>query len=381
MRSEEPGPILLCAGQYGSASTWLYNAAHALLAAAWGEAAVHRQFADSADDLPARPDPRALVLKSHAPGASLRWLLARGGGKAVLTLRDPRDAAASLLHRFGFDYPLVARRVAKSGAALPLLLDAGFPLLVLRYEDGFAARRETLDGLAAFLGLSPGAAVLDAVFAALTPDAVRRDIARLEAAGAFGAAPTAHSHDGATHWHPGHVGDGAVGKFARVLTEGQQGDIIRRTRPYQAAFDYPMPPLAPPVPGRAMPVAGWGPGMAHLGPGFAEPQEEGAWTEGVEARLHLAGATGLVELDLELPRPRARMPRNPMSWSLWAEHGAAPLHGPIEAKDTPPHQRVAVRIASGDLLLRFANLDVAKRVGVDPARRLFGLRLRGFTLR
>jgi hypothetical protein len=75
------------------------------------------------------------------------------------------------------------------------------------------------------------------------------------------------------------------------------------------------------------------------------------------------------------------MPRNPMSWSLWAEHGAAPLHGPIEAKDTPPHQRVAVRIDSGDLLLRFANLDVAKRVGVDPARRLFGLRLRGFTLR
>jgi hypothetical protein len=381
MPSTEPGPIILCAGQYGSASTWLYNAVHALLADALGEERVHRQFADSADSLPALPDDRALVLKSHAPTASLRWLVARSGGKVILTLRDPRDAAASLMHRFGFDYGLVSRRVSQSGAMLPPLAEAGLPLLMLRYEDGFAQRRETLAEVARFLGLAPDAARLDALFESLTPAAVRAEIARLEQAGAFGPAPTAHSHDGVTHWHPGHVGDGTVGKFARILTEGQVGDIIRRTRGYQAAFGYRMPPLAPPAPGRAMAVAGWGPGLAHLGAGFAEPQEDGAWTEGAEARLHLAGATGLVELDLELPRPRARMPRNPMSWSLWAEHGAAPLHGPIEAKDTPPRQSVTVRIESGDLLLRFANLDLAKRVGVDPARRLFGLRLRGFTLR
>lgn len=381
MTSPDPGPIVLCAGQYGSASTWLYNAVHALLADALGEGRVHRQFADSADTLPARPDARALVLKAHAPGAGLRWLLARTGGKAILTLRDPRDAAASLIQRFGFGYGMVAERVAKSGAALPLLAEAGVPLLVLRYEDGFAARRATLDLLARFLGLVPEAARLDALFARLAPDAVRAEIARMQAEGAFGAAPTAHSHDGATHWHPGHVGDGAVGKFATVLSEGQVGDIIRRTRPYQDAFAYPMPPLAPPAPGRAMPVEGWGPGLAYLGPGFAEPDELGAWTEGEEARLHLAGATGVIELDLELPRRRARPLPNPMRWSVWVEGGDAPLHGPVAAAATAERRTIAVRVTAGDLLLRFEALEPAKAVGLHPSRRLFGLRLRGFRRR
>lgn len=380
MASTDPGPVILCAGQYGSASTWLYNAVHALLADALGEARIHRQFADSADALPARPDDRALVLKSHAPAASLRWLLARGGGKAILTLRDPRDAAASLIHRFGFGYGLVAERVAKSSAMLPLLADSGLDPLVLRYEDGFSGRRATLAGLARFLGLAPDAARLDALFESLTPAAVRAEIARMTERGAFSPAPTAHSHDGATHWHPGHVGDGAVGKFATVLTEGQVGDIIRRTRAYQDAFAYPMPPLAPPGAGRRMSVEAWGPGLAHLGPGFADPDESGAWTEGAEARLHLAGATGVIELDLELRR-RRRAPRNPMRWSLWAEGSAAPLHGPIAARATPERHTVTVPIEAGDLLLRFEALAPATLVGLDPSRRLFGLRLKGFTLR
>ncbi len=381
MTAADPGPILLCAGQYGSASTWLYNLAHALLATVRDERRIHRQFADSADDLPAAPDDRALVLKSHAPGAGLRWLLARAGGRAILTLRDPRDAAASLIQRFGFDYGLVARRVTDSAAALPLLREAGVPLLLLRYEDRFAERPATVAEVASFLGLAPDAARDAAIFARLTPAAVRAKIARLAAAGAYGPEPTAHSHDGVTHWHPGHVGDGAVGKFATLLTAGQAGDIIRRTRAYQEAFGYPMPPLAPPAPGRAMPVAGWGPGMAHLGPGFADPEEAGAWTEGEAARLHLAGAGGVVELDLELPRPRKRMPPNPMRWSLWEAGGAAPLHGPVAAKATPERLSVAVPVAGGDLLLRFEGLQPARLVGVAASPRLFGLRLRGFRLR
>jgi len=381
MLPADPGPIVLCAGQYGSASTWLYNAVHALLAADRGEAGVHRQFADSPDALPAQPDGRALVLKSHAPTGGMRWLVARGGGKAIITLRDPRDGAASVVGRFGLDYPTVAGRVARSAATLPLLAASSLPLLVLRYEDGFAARRETLDRVAGFLGLAPPPGLLDALFARLTPDAVRAEIDRMLEVGAFGPAPDSNSHDGVTHWHPGHVGDGEVGKFARILTEGQVGDIIRRTRAYQDAFGYPMPPLAPPVPGRPMPVAGWGPGLAHLGAGFAEPDELGAWTEGAEARLHLAGATGMVELELELPKPGRRAPPNPMRWSLWAADGTAPLHGPVEAAATPARLKVAVPAQAADLLLRFDALEPARQVGLHPSRRLFGLRLRSFRLR
>lgn len=374
-----PGPVILCAGQYGSASTWLYNAVHALLAAAIGEARIHRQFADSAEDLPDRPDDRALVIKAHQPGASLLWLLARGGGRAVITLRDPRDAAASLIGRFGFAYPMVAARIARSGAALPRLAASGLPCLLLRYEAGFAQRPETIAELAAFLGLPAPPARIAAIFDKLRPDAVRAEIARMQAAGAFGPDPDAHSHDGVTHWHPGHVGDGGIGKYARLLTEGQTGDIIRRTRGYQEAFGYPMPPLVPPAPGRAMAVDDWGPGLAHLGPGFADPEAEGAWTEGAEARLHLAGAAGEVTLDLELPRRRGRVPPNPMRWSLWEAGGEAPLHGPVAATATPARQQVTVRRrGAGDLLLRFEALAPAREVGLHPSRRLLGLRLRGF---
>ncbi|QYU70134.1 sulfotransferase domain-containing protein [Leptolyngbya sp. 15MV] len=383
MAAPPPGPILLCAGQYGSASTWLYNAAHALLAAEYGPARVHRQFADSTEDLPAQPDQRALVLKSHVPGAGLRWLLARAGGKAIITLRDPRDAAASLLHRFDFAWPLIAGRIERSAEALPRLAEARLPVLLLRYEEGFADKRHTLVRLARFLGLSPPDAVLDDVFARLRPDAVRSEIARLEAAGAFGPNPTAHSHDRATHWHPGHVGDGEIGKFARLLTPGQIGDIIRRTRAYQDAFDYALPPPPLLAAGQSLPLDAWGPGLAYLGHGFAPADEEGAWTEGQEARLHLPGAAGLLlDLDLELPRPARNAPANPMRWSLWPEGATAPLHGPIEATHTPPRGVVSVRLdGPGDLLFRFENLAPANETGLEKSRRLLGLRLRGFALR
>jgi hypothetical protein len=381
-------PIVLCAGQYGSASTWLYNAIHALMVAAVGEARVHRQFADRADSLPERTDRRRLLLiKAHEPGPGLRWLVARGGGRVVVSARDPRDAVASVIGRFGFDFPLVAGRVERCSAALPALLD--LPCLVLRYEDGFGADEATLARIAGFLGLAVPPPVIAQVFENLRPDAVRAEIARLAAEGAFGETPTSDRHDPTTHWHPGHVGDGAPGKFARLLSPGQIGEIIRRTRPFQAAFDYPMPPPPPMAIGQALSCAGWGPGLAYLDTGFAAADERGAWTEGPEARLLLPVPPDLpravLEMEFELPRlARARRgshPPNPMLWSLWAEGGQAPIAGRFAAANTP--ERVAIRLPlppGRALILRFEQLVPAEEAGSDASKRLFGMRLRGFGL-
>jgi hypothetical protein len=383
-----PAPLVLCAGQYGSASTWIYNAVHALMAEVPGAMAVQRQYADSPDDiaLPPRRDV-ALLLKTHMPSAGLRWLALRGGGRVVLSVREPRDAAASLIQRFGFGYPLVASRIERSGAALPPVL-ADLPCLVLRYEDGFSRSPRSLMRLARFLGLRPSAAVVEEVFARLTPAAVQGEIARLAAAGVFGATPTAHSHDPESHWHPGHVGDGEPGKFAQVLTEGQAGDILRRTRAYQAAFDYPAPPPPQLEPGRDLALQGWGPGLAYLGQGFAAPTEDGAWTEGPEAALHLPRPPGAWRLRLALALPRAAPRRNrpdvvnPMRWSLQDADTQEPLAGPYAAADTPEQHAITIDLPEGlaTLLLCCEGLVPARDAGSDRSDRLLGLRLTGFAL-
>lgn len=379
----DPAPIVLCAGQYGSASTWLFNAIHALMVAHAGEAGVHRQFADRAEGLPARPDRhRLLLVKAHEPGPGLRWLAARGNGRVVLPIRDPRDAAASVIGRFGFDYPLVSGRVERCSAALPLLpLD--LPCLVLRYEDGFTQDPRTIGRIARFLGLPAPRGLAARIFEALTPKAVRGQIARLAKAGVFGPNPTSDRHDPATHWHPGHVGDGRPGKFSRVLTPGQVGDILRRTRSFQQAFGYAMPPLDALPLGRRRSLEGWGPGLAYLDAGFAGPDEHGAWTEGPEARLNLPrGRARPVRLllDVELP---GRRRANPMRWSLWAEGGAAPLLGPVAAARMKPREVVEVTVPAEAeaVMFRFEELAPAQEAGIEASRRRLGVRLRGFELR
>jgi hypothetical protein len=344
-----PAPIILCAGQYGSASTWLYNAVHALAEAEWGP--VHRQFADNAEQLPPQADATTpLVLKAHAPTRGLRWVLARGGGRAIITLRDPRDAVASLMARFGFDYGFCRPRVEDACHTLPLL-QAAMPCLVLRYEDGFSRDPATLGRVAEFLGLSPGPALLRQVFEQLTPDAVRARIAGLVESGALGPNPTAHAHDGTTHWHPGHVGDGLPGKFATVLTEGQAADIARRGAAFGEAFGYALPAPEPLRPGETRRLEGFGPGIALLGAGFAVPDAEGAWLAAREATLHLrlpAGPARRLLLEVETPAP-ARPPRLTVTLS-GTELVAAALGRGVVSVPLPPLDRdtaVALGLRAG----------------------------------
>ena len=54
--------------------------------------------------------------------------------------------------------------------------------------------------------------------------------------------------------------------------------------------------------------------LLEFGPGFADPDEFGAWTEGEEARLHLAGAF-----------------KRGVGIELGAEHQGPPGGGPVAA--------------------------------------------------
>lgn len=365
---ERTAPLILCAGQYGSASTWLYNAVHALAEAEWGP--VHRQFADTPDQLPRAVEAAApLLLKTHAPTRGLRWLAARARGRAILSIRDPRDAVASLMARFRFDYALCRDRVEQSCQALPLLPDA-IPCLLLRYEDAFSQDPATLARIARFLGLKPTARHRRQVFDALTPEAVRTRIATLVESGALGPNPTAHSHDGVTHWHPGHVGDGLPGKFTTVLTEGQVADIARRAAGFAQAFGYAMPPPAPLRPGEMRRLEGWGPGIACLGAGFAAADAEGAWLAARQAVLHIpleAGPAGTVLLEVETPAP-IRRPALSVSWDETLLMPATPMPARgVVTVPLPPRAEateIALRLQAG-----------GPRPGRPPRLRLRGIGL------
>lgn len=233
-----PPRLVLCAGQFGSGSTWVFNAVRGLLARAMGQPEIRGLFADSLRDLPEFTRIGApLVVKAHRPDRSLRLLGALYGAPMVISVRDPRDAVVSMAQRFGEPVPDCIRAVADCARHLMLLREQP-RVLVLRYEDGFTTAPGTVARLAAFLRLAVGEEACAAIAAALTPERVRETVAALERAGVFGATPDPRRHDPRTLWHPGHVGDGRVGKHREALAPEAAAEVLAATAAYCRAFGY-----------------------------------------------------------------------------------------------------------------------------------------------
>lgn len=223
-----------------SGSTWLFNVvAESLRRAAKGQR-VAAFFANVPASFPAEAaDANWLLVKNHQPEAELVRHAIAAGGTIVATVREPRDAAASLMTRFSVDFDYAERVVAASAAALAQLTRARTHLL-LRYEDRFFDDPATVPAVASALGLRIAPAAAQRIFQQFTPRLVTRKIGELGRSGAFDPAlEPADQFDPATHWHPGHVGDRAVGKFATVLSAAQQVRIAEATRDYCREFGYP----------------------------------------------------------------------------------------------------------------------------------------------
>jgi hypothetical protein len=230
--------LVLCAGQYGSGSTWVFNAVRALLARATGREEVRGLYADGLNEFPEFTRIGApLVVKAHRPDRSLRLLGALYGAPMIVSVRDPRDAVVSMAERFGEEVPRCIDFVSRCAQHL-LVLREQPRVLTLRYEDGFTAAPGTIPRLAAFLGLAVADEACAAVAAALTPERVRAQVAALEQAGVYGETPDPRRHDPQTLWHAGHVGDGRVGKHREALTAEEAARVLDATAPYCRAFGY-----------------------------------------------------------------------------------------------------------------------------------------------
>jgi hypothetical protein len=231
---------VLCAGLYSSGSTWLFNAVAGLLRSSVGTSDVRlvQFFADSLDDFPeleALPD--YLVVKSHATAPTMRLLWRIAQGPLLITVRDPRDAVASLITRFGFSFDLALQLVVSAGECMVDLQSSG-TALILRYEDRFFERQETMQEIARWLGISISSAVAGQIFASLSREAVAAKIEHLTEQGVFGPNPTPDRFDPETHWHPNHLGSGQSGQYLDVISTRNQAKIILNTRRFCEAFGY-----------------------------------------------------------------------------------------------------------------------------------------------
>ena len=233
-KNRPPPRLVLCLGIKSSGSTWLYNAVVQMLKAA-KKGRVTAFFADHLKMIPkdaAAAD--VLVVKCHEPTPALMLLTELLRGTILLTLREPRDAAASLMQRFGHPFASVLKDMSRETERI-LALERE-PALTLNYEDRFFEREESLNVVAKVLGVKLGAAARHRIFRSLARESVDKRLNRLIARGKLADDPDAF--DPATHLHPGHLGDGRVGKFKAVLSPQEQKQILLATRAYARRFGY-----------------------------------------------------------------------------------------------------------------------------------------------
>ena len=229
--------VILCAGLKSSGSTWLYNVVVQLLRAKMRRG-ITAFYADNLAMFPGgTEEARILVVKTHEPSEALVYLMRLTRGCMFLSIREPRDAIASLMQRFGHAFDGALRETARHSvriAALAREEDA----ITYRYERRFHERSQTIGEIATALGIRMNKAARDRIFRSLTRDAVIKKIGNLGKKGTFGATPNADSFDPATHWHPGHIGDGRIGKHTTVLSKNQQAEVLAKTLTYRKQFGY-----------------------------------------------------------------------------------------------------------------------------------------------
>ncbi len=228
-----------CAGMYASGSTWAYNVMRALVAAQ-APGPVQARFANAATDLAGIGDAaQAHVVKTHDLPEDAAALLFAAGPRIVATIRDPRDAVASLMTYQHYPFQLALDTIARSARFVTGVAERGEALL-LRYESGFPDDPATIDRIAAHLGMRADPAGHARIFADYRRDAVERFIGGLESL------PQAHHDarsgdvfDPETQWHKHHAGrTGEVGRWRGTLAFGQPAAVERALADWMERHGY-----------------------------------------------------------------------------------------------------------------------------------------------
>jgi hypothetical protein len=229
-----------CLGMFSSASTWAFNVVQQIAGHLAPTKPVMAAFA--VDALPhCDESSRTLVVKTHAPRIA-RELAARAEA-IIITIRDPRDAVASLMmhNKTPFDIALASTEASASTCAQ----FADYPCsALLQFEDRFFDNPETVDRIATlFPGVLPESDSRR-IFTRLRRDSVDAFIANLETLPTTkrifdGVTGQWDIYDGVTGWHKHHAGRTAeIGRWRRELSDRQLRTVEQRMRPWMERFGY-----------------------------------------------------------------------------------------------------------------------------------------------
>ncbi len=228
--------LVVTAGVYRSASTWVSNVVAEILRLADPTRIV---VADSVAEL-ARQSALGcgiFVIKTHRPDASLRLLIQTARLPVIVSVRDPIDCVASLTERFKEPFQNAMDSVVASCNATLRLLSFCDPL-ILRYEAPKARDARRVAQIAERVGVSIEDETAEAIADRFAPQEVKRLIENYTARGIFGRDPQPHYAHIETQWHPGHLGSGESGVGRRMLTLAQIALVETATSDFCDRFRY-----------------------------------------------------------------------------------------------------------------------------------------------
>ena len=199
--------LIITLGTVASASTWTFNIARCLLAS--NRRKVVSIFAQQAEQVLSNiPDyAEDIVVKAHSIDYSMLRLMNLADTRVILTLRDPKDSVASQIERTGMTFHDAVSQLSGTFATLAMIGDYS-NVLILHYEDHFTSNRDTIGLIAHHLKVTVGELTVDTLLRIFGSENVREETAKGQ-------------RDTVTHWINNHVGDGAVGKWRKRLSEAQ----------------------------------------------------------------------------------------------------------------------------------------------------------------
>jgi hypothetical protein len=233
---------------YGSASTWTFNVVQKLAAVLVPDRPVAPHFVnESLADLD--PSAGTLVVKTHATPRDAE--LAARARAIIITIRDPRDALASLMahNLVPFD---IALNVIEASARICARYAKHERAILLRFDDRFFDDPATIERLAATFDGTLSEADKDRIFAETRREQIENFIANIEAlptAATYFNELTGHDDtlDEVTGWHKHHAGrKGEDGRWRHELSPPQVAAIEWRLWKFMQRFGYP--PETPPPP-------------------------------------------------------------------------------------------------------------------------------------
>ncbi len=180
-----------------------------------------------------------IVLLSHFPTPEILDMVSLMNATIFGTRRDPRDCVASLLERWEFDFEHAFWGII-TGCQIAMLMREDYNVdREFRYEDGYITNIETLYYLCEALNLDLDEKAIQRVFEDLRAEKVRTLIQSYEETGVFDHAKRpVDTYHPVTNWHPRHVGDGAIGKYTKFVTDEQVALINDETRDYRQTYGY-----------------------------------------------------------------------------------------------------------------------------------------------